>query len=1028
MESFPKFGSINTLLNNKSARKPEKKRIWTALVLLMSGLLLTLTASLVMKSFIEKNAEKEFISTCTEINNKILTTLLTDARLLRSYTSFYENSDIVTRNSWRNFSTGQMIENNSSGIYGVGYAAIILPGQLTLHEKKIQSEGFPQYSVRPKGKREIYTSIIYTEPFSGENSQSFGYDMFSEPVRRTAMEKSRDNNLVSLSGKIMTGKGTNEDMQAGMLMYAPVYRKGMPTNTVEERRHAIIGWAYSSYKINNLMANIPGAYETVKEKHINLKISDDSLYSHNAMLYDNRKMINTSAISPSVFSLQTSLTFNNHQWYLLFTQHDPGMSGLDYSKMWFTAAGGTIISILLFIIYLMLITANIRDRQMCEKLTRNLDESEHKYKTLANSGQILVWASGTDKLCYYFNQVWLEFTGRTPEQEMGNGWTDGIHPDDFQRCLDIYTSAFDRREKFSMDYHLKHHDGQYRRIKNNGTPGYNSSGEFIGYFGHCYDITGLILSAEALKLRESYMSSIIENQPGLLWLKDIDGKFLAVNSKFLNSFGFNNPNLLIGKTDLELYPRELADKYIKDDLKVIESKKPVVTEDSISDNGVVKWFESVKTPVIDDKGRVIGTTGYSIEITGRKQAEETLRKSVSRFELAMNVADMAWWEMELPEGNIFFGKRKAEVLGFPPEKFKHYKDFTDLVHPDDYNHIMNAMRGHLYGAFDKYETEYRIQTSSNNYRWFYDIGAIIDTHPGGKPRRIAGLVIDITERKIAQMELLKLNEELQISKAATEEALAERTALVEELTRSKEYLEKINAEKNKLFSIISHDLKGPFQGLMKLTESMTEDINESSQAELSITSRTIFNTSKKLFALLSNLLEWARMQQGSIRFNPGETDLSLIVNQNIDLILQRSNEKGVDLIQDIPDNQIVYADETMLNSTLRNLLSNAVKFTKRGGKVLVKARKTDNNMMEISVTDNGIGIPEALLKKLFNMAEEVGRKGTDGESSTGLGLLLCKDFVEKHGGRIWAESTGKNGSVFYFTLHKANKDFQSATE
>ncbi|MDP2762192.1 MAG: PAS domain S-box protein, partial [Sideroxyarcus sp.] len=130
---------------------------------------------------------------------------------------------------------------------------------------------------------------------------------------------------------------------------------------------------------------------------------------------------------------------------------------------------------------------DIDDRKQAEL---QLLERELQYRTLANSGQALIWTSDTDKLCNYFNEVWLEFTGRSLEQELGNGWAEGVHPDDFQRCLEVYVQAFDRREKFSMDYRLRCHDGEYRWVQDDGCPRYDSKGEFIGYIGYCLDVTG----------------------------------------------------------------------------------------------------------------------------------------------------------------------------------------------------------------------------------------------------------------------------------------------------------------------------------------------------------------------------------------------------------------------------------------------------------------------------------------------------------------------------------------------------------
>lgn len=135
-----------------------------------------------------------------------------------------------------------------------------------------------------------------------------------------------------------------------------------------------------------------------------------------------------------------------------------------------------------------------------EQQEKDVLESEHTYKNLADSGQALIWKSGTDGLCNYFNQVWYDYTGRTPEQEYGIGWTEGVHPEDLEECLKTYTVAYDNRESFSMDYRLKRKDGEYRWIQDDGCPQYDTGGEFIGYIGHCLDITRRKNSEEALIL------------------------------------------------------------------------------------------------------------------------------------------------------------------------------------------------------------------------------------------------------------------------------------------------------------------------------------------------------------------------------------------------------------------------------------------------------------------------------------------------------------------------------------------------
>ena len=229
-------------------------------------------------------------------------------------------------------------------------------------------------------------------------------------------------------------------------------------------------------------------------------------------------------------------------------------------------------------------------------------------------------------------------------------------------------------------------------------------------------------------------------------------------------------------------------------------------------------------------------------------------------------------------------------------------------------------------------------------------------------------------------------------------------------------LNKANSVKDRFFSIIAHDLRSPFLGFIGLTEIIVEDINKFSRAELSEMIKGLHVNAKNLFKLLSNLLEWAQVQQGKVSFNPEPILLAEIIIQNMNLLSERGAQKGIEITSGVPENQIVLADESMLNAILRNLLSNALKFTKQGGKIKIDSREIKDRMIEISVSDNGIGMSPSLCSRLFKPEEKVGRAGTEGESSTGIGLLLCKEFVEMHGGQIRVKSEEGKGATFYFTV------------
>jgi len=246
--------------------------------------------------------------------------------------------------------------------------------------------------------------------------------------------------------------------------------------------------------------------------------------------------------------------------------------------------------------------------------------------------------------------------------------------------------------------------------------------------------------------------------------------------------------------------------------------------------------------------------------------------------------------------------------------------------------------------------------------------------------------------------------------------ITERKQVEEEMKLENELLIQAQAEKDKFFSIIAHDLRSPFNGFLGLTQIMADEVLFLTKDELQNIAISLRSSATNLYRLLENLLEWARMQQGLISFNPKKLELLPIVDEIIMMMVEPAKRKGIEITSDISADMLVYTDNYILQTVIRNLISNAVKFTRKGGKINVSAKALDNFGVEISVRDTGIGMSPKMVDNLFKLDVQTNRKGTDGELSTGLGLLLCKEFVEKHGGKIWVESEEGKGSSFHFTI------------
>ena len=236
-----------------------------------------------------------------------------------------------------------------------------------------------------------------------------------------------------------------------------------------------------------------------------------------------------------------------------------------------------------------------------------------------------------------------------------------------------------------------------------------------------------------------------------------------------------------------------------------------------------------------------------------------------------------------------------------------------------------------------------------------------------------------------------------------------------EISKKNDELMKLNATKDKFFSIIGHDLKSPFNAVIGYSELLEMELKEKDYSGVEEYAGIIRNSSLRAMSLLNNLLEWSNSQTGRMEYRPEKFDIIALINDITLLLGDTARQKSIVLVMNMPDEANIVGDKAMIGTVIRNLVSNAVKFSHKGGKIIVSLDQLPNEIT-VSVKDDGIGISIEDQEKLFRLDTSHSTKGTQEEMGTGLGLLLCKDFVEKHGGKIWIESGPDNGSKFYFTI------------
>lgn len=400
-------------------------------------------------------------------------------------------------------------------------------------------------------------------------------------------------------------------------------------------------------------------------------------------------------------------------------------------------------------------------------------------------------------------------------------------------------------------------------------------------------------------------------------------------------------------------------------------------------------YNIVMSPLVQAGGSSIGKLLVIRNVSETLRAQKELSTAQSRLQLAAKVAGIDPWENNLVTGETIGGEQVYFELGYNNAEIpKTISQIYDIVHPDDLPDIKLKLSEHIAGKTNFYTSDFRMRNKWGEYRWVANFGMVIERTESGDPLRLVGLTMNINERKRTEEKIRKQNEELL----------------------------KINAEKDKFFSIIAHDLRGPFQGFIGLTEVLTEQGVEMTREEFVDLAKTLQTTAKNIYELLENLLGWAMIKRGTKKFAPEKLRLLPNVKSVLDLLNPQVVAKSHTVYLNVNSETELLADRESVRTIFRNIISNAIKFTPQGGEIKIIEEKSEKGFVLIGISDNGIGMPTEIRDNLFKLNVKVSRYGTNNEPSTGLGLILCKELIEKHGGEIWVESETGSGSTFWFTL------------
>lgn len=648
------------------------------------GIFLSLVLGIHQKQIVERDAVKQFAYASDQVAQRIQEHLDAYQMMLRGGSGLFSASIHVDRHEWRQFVEKVGASRLVAGVQGVGFAKAIRGNELVSHINEVRAEGYPQYEVWPAGTRDFYSSIVYLEPFEGRNLRAFGYDMFSEPVRRKAMEQARDSGEIALSGKVQLVQETDVDVQAGVLMFFPVYQTGLPTATVEQRRLALTGWTYSPYRMNDLMSGILSRWQGTEGRYVDLQIYDGEEKSPSTLLYDNSAEHGSD--EPSLFHQERILDFYGKVWLL---ELDPigGAPVINYSPAYIALISGLGLSGLLFALLMSLIHTREKANQIALKLTEDirqneimLRESEFRWKFAIEGAGDGLWDWNIVEGKVYYSKHWKEMLGYAEDEisDSMSEWEDRIHPDDKAETLSTVKKYLNSQiPSYACEHRTRCKDGSYKWILDRGmVVSRDEAGKPLRMIGMQTDITESKLLEVTLRESERQLHEAQRIAKVGSWRLDLKTKRYTWTTEVYRMFGLDPdlPTPDIG-TLQKLFTPESRDILSAAMASAQRKGEPYSVElETIRADGLHSWIQVRGEAIFDEEGQVIAIQGVASDITERKNSEVKLYLAASVFNNAREGILVTDADGAIIEVNDSFtritGYGREEVLGKSPGLLK----------------------------------------------------------------------------------------------------------------------------------------------------------------------------------------------------------------------------------------------------------------------------------------------------------------------------------------------------------------------
>jgi PAS domain S-box-containing protein len=947
----------------------QRQRSGVPYVVLLAALLLTGAVAYYVEASATAKDRLRFDNAVQRTQRNIEDRVNTYVALLLAGRGFLDASGQVSQADFRAFTNRMELTTRYPGIQGIGFS-MRLSGEDLTTQPGVESN--PAIRVYPDFPREEYHMVVYLEPLDRRNRAAIGYDMFTEPVRRAAMEKARDTGQPAASGRVTLVQEIDPQKQAGFLIYVPVYETMETPATLSDRRSGLRGFIYSPFRVDDLMRR---ALEGESLHIVDFEVYDGVEISPGALLHRS----NRGAGQPhrSQFTHRTSMDVAGRPWTFVFTSRPELDNASERRLVPFIVLIGSAISLAFFA----LTRAQVRARIAAERSEEaSLAVSQRLNSILERITDGFV-AFDPDFRFIYLNRASTQLIKKAPEELLGKT--------QWEAYPDLVGTQFEQQYRRAMTEQVPVEFEEYYKpldlwVEVRVFP--SPSGLSI----YWRDVSDRKRSEAALQDREASFQALVANVPGMVYryapFQKGVGRFTFVSSgardllELTPAELINNTHALINlihPEDLSSYQHSVD--YAAENFLQWRWEGRIVTP-----SGQIKWIQGRSSPVVTAEGPV--WDGLLIDITERKQAEQELEQTnqtlgtlIEASPLPIVVVDpnciVRLWN---PAATRLFGWREAEVLDrllpiVPEEKLEECAQLRQAV-----------MQGETFFGVETYRCK------QDGAQVVVEISAAPLCDEYGSIVEIVLILQDVTERKQAETEreLLLLRE-----RQAREEA------------------ETANRIKDEFLAVLSHELRSPLNPILGWAKLLQErNLNEQSSRQ---GLATIERNAKLQTQLIEDLLDISRILRGKMALHVTPVSLISTIEAAIETVQLAAEAKGIRVSPTLdPEAASVAGDAARLQQIVWNLLSNAIKFTPAGGRVAVRLERVDG-FAQIQVQDTGVGISPQFLPYVFDYFRQEDSRTTRRFGGLGLGLAIVRHLSELHGGTVHAASGGEGlGATF----------------